>query len=466
MTRPSAILAAGALLGMAPFAQPADLDDMIEKIDGNIASSIQAYNDFLDATGQEKLDLIAHINELESETIAQRDRERELANEAKRSEIDLEGLQDQLASAGALATYTRGVLSDYLSNFESRIHLAEDQAFADQLAAIRASLEDEALSPQETLELYLSAVDRGLARQEKLVGGYVFEGRAITRSGGVKSGQIALLGPVAYFRGEDGQTAGLLRFNSGTLEPGLNEFDAATSSAIRQFIETGQGLIPLDASLGKAISLDRARGTLIDHIKKGGWVGYSIILLGFVAIGISVVKASDLKASRTAAPEDLQPLAETAADEPEKALRETESLPPPTGDTLRAAIRNLHMSEEFLMDSVTATILKHRPRFERFLPFLATIAAVAPLLGLLGTVVGMIKTFTLITVFGTGDAKSLSSGISEALVTTELGLIVAIPALIVHGAFARMSRSRVAAMERAGADFVTAALSRRAKHVA
>jgi biopolymer transport protein ExbB len=68
-------------------------------------------------------------------------------------------------------------------------------------------------------------------------------------------------------------------------------------------------------------------------------------------------------------------------------------------------------------------------------------------MGLLGTVVGMIKTFQLITVFGTGDARSLSSGISEALVTTELGLFVAIPSLIVHGILNRMARTKWGQLE-------------------
>ena len=69
---------------------------------------------------------------------------------------------------------------------------------------------------------------------------------------------------------------------------------------------------------------------------------------------------------------------------------------------------------------------------ERYLSILSVSASAAPLLGLLGTVTGMIHTFRLITMFGTGDAKLLSGGISEALVTTEAGLIVAIPALLIH----------------------------------
>ena len=85
---------------------------------------------------------------------------------------------------------------------------------------------------------------------------------------------------------------------------------------------------------------------------------------------------------------------------------------------------------------------------------MALTAAAAPLLGLLGTVTGMIKTFTLITIFGTGDAKSLSSGISEALVTTELGLIVAIPSLILHGLLSRMAKQKIANLEQISVSFI------------
>jgi biopolymer transport protein ExbB len=79
---------------------------------------------------------------------------------------------------------------------------------------------------------------------------------------------------------------------------------------------------------------------------------------------------------------------------------------------------------------VSEAILHEAPRLERFNATVLVFAAVAPLLGLLGTVTGIISTFDVITKFGTGDPKLLSGGISEALVTTELGLMVAIPALL------------------------------------
>jgi hypothetical protein len=99
-------------------------------------------------------------------------------------------------------------------------------------------------------------------------------------------------------------------------------------------------------------------------------------------------------------------------------------------------------------------VMKTRLKAQRFLPFIAICAASAPLLGLLGTVTGIINTFKLITVFGSGDVKTLSGGISEALITTEFGLIVAIPSLLLHAFLSRKARGIVDRMETAAVAFM------------
>ncbi|PID55139.1 MAG: hypothetical protein CR978_00390 [Gammaproteobacteria bacterium] len=93
-------------------------------------------------------------------------------------------------------------------------------------------------------------------------------------------------------------------------------------------------------------------------------------------------------------------------------------------------------------DALFAYLMQRREQLEKWLGAIAVIAAVAPLLGLLGTVSGMIHTFKLMTLFGSGDASAVSGGISEALVTTELGLIVAIPALLLHAMLSRWVKQR------------------------
>jgi biopolymer transport protein ExbB len=84
--------------------------------------------------------------------------------------------------------------------------------------------------------------------------------------------------------------------------------------------------------------------------------------------------------------------------------------------------------------------LRQKSRLNSFLSFIAVMAAIAPLLGLLGTVIGMIKTFEVISLFGTGNAKAMAGGISVALVTTQSGLLVAIPGMLLSGMLGRRSR--------------------------
>jgi biopolymer transport protein ExbB len=98
-------------------------------------------------------------------------------------------------------------------------------------------------------------------------------------------------------------------------------------------------------------------------------------------------------------------------------------------------------------DLLVAYLMEYKHKVERFIGAIATSAAIAPLLGLLGTVSGMISTFMMMTIFGTGDASTVSGGISEALITTELGLIVAIPSLIISALLSRRTKSYSAKLE-------------------
>ena len=117
------------------------------------------------------------------------------------------------------------------------------------------------------------------------------------------------------------------------------------------------------------------------------------------------------------------------------------------------AVEHADESKDLLNEVLYERLLQTQPKLERMIPFIAVVAATSPLLGLLGTVTGMIKTFKLITVFGTGDARSLSSGISEALITTEFGLLVAIPSLIVHALLLRKTKGVLASMEQSAVAF-------------
>ncbi|MGF1572417.1 MAG: MotA/TolQ/ExbB proton channel family protein [Sumerlaeia bacterium] len=126
----------------------------------------------------------------------------------------------------------------------------------------------------------------------------------------------------------------------------------------------------------------------------------------------------------------------------------------PVGIMLAAGVEHLEYPAELVEEVMYEKVLAIRLRLESLLSLVSICAASAPLLGLLGTVTGIINTFKLITVFGSGDVKTLSGGISEALVTTEYGLIVAIPSLLIHAFLSRRVKGVINKMEAAGVALI------------
>ncbi len=196
--------------------------------------------------------------------------------------------------------------------------------------------------------------------------------------------------------------------------------------------QTGSGSIDifLYESLDKEVEGKEEKSAL-DVIQSGGTVAWVIVILGLFALVLVGLRISFLKQASS----DTDQVSDDVSSFVRKGLlnEATErcgTYKNATSRVLAATIRNLDRDREHLEDIISESILHENSYLDRFGSMIIIIAAVAPLLGLLGTVTGMISTFDIITEFGTGDPKLLSGGISEALVTTELGLIVAIPALI------------------------------------
>jgi len=115
---------------------------------------------------------------------------------------------------------------------------------------------------------------------------------------------------------------------------------------------------------------------------------------------------------------------------------------------------NRNIAVESLELKLDEAIMRETPPLERFHSMIKVLAGIAPLLGLLGTVVGMIRTFQSITLFGTGDPKLMADGISQALVTTAEGLIAAIPLVFLHALLASRSRTLIEILEAQSAGLV------------
>ena len=180
----------------------------------------------------------------------------------------------------------------------------------------------------------------------------------------------------------------------------------------------GQVVFGLDPTRGQILKLLLRNPTFGDRVKMGGIVGYIIMALGVVALLIAFERLLVLTLTANKVNRQLK------SDE----LNDDN----PLGRVLLASQKYREGDLETLELKLGEAILKEIPALTRALTFLKSISVVAPLLGLLGTVTGMIKTFQVITLYGTGDPTLMAGGISQALVTTVQGLSVAIPTVLLH----------------------------------
>lgn len=176
---------------------------------------------------------------------------------------------------------------------------------------------------------------------------------------------------------------------------------------------------------------EKQEKTALSVVQSGGMIAWIIVAFGIAALLMVLARIVFLKkagSSTEAVLGAVRPYVEN--NDIPAALDVCKSYQGASARVLAATVRNLDRDREHLEDIVSESILHESDYLDRFATAILVLAAVSPLMGLLGTVTGMISTFDVITEFGTGDPKMLSGGISEALVTTELGLIVAIPAVL------------------------------------
>lgn len=243
------------------------------------------------------------------------------------------------------------------------------------------------------------------------------------------TGQVTHVGRVAKY-GNSPQGGGIL----APAGNGMFKVWPGNSRAVAE--QLADNLYPEQIELFLYDNADKAmekqeEKTLKDDIRAGGLVGVVIMVLGLA--GFVLVAVRVLVLVRASA--NLQKMAEkvnkkVAGGDVAGALESCKKNVSAAANVIAATLKNLHKERDHIEDIISESILHESSFIDRFGAAILVIAAISPLLGLLGTVTGMISTFDIITEFGTGDPKLLSSGISEALLTTKFGLVVAIPLLL------------------------------------
>ena len=204
--------------------------------------------------------------------------------------------------------------------------------------------------------------------------------------------------------------------------------------------ESGVTTFGLDGTRGGVLALLVESPTVMDRIEQGGIVGYCIIALGLVGLLIAIWRWFGLSGDSRKVAAQLK--------------RETASSDNPLGRVLAAYESNRGADTETIELKLSEAALKEMPGLTKGLLFIKVVSAVAPLMGLLGTVTGMIKTFQVITLHGAGDPKMMAGGISQALMTTVLGLVVAIPMVLLHTVVSGQSRKIINILQSQSAGLV------------
>jgi len=255
------------------------------------------------------------------------------------------------------------------------------------------------------------------------------EGQFYLQDGKQAKGQIIQLGNIASYGVSDAGSGALVPAGGQQMKVwGIPAVEVA--KAFAEGVYPKQLKIFLYESRDKAIE-EREEKTWLSVIRSGGIIGWVIVGLGVVALILVLLRSALLKMNSSSSHQiEEQVVKLVSAGKLADALQACYQCKGAIARVLSSTLRHVKDDRDHMEDIITEAILHESGMINKFSSTILVIASVSPLLGLLGTVTGMISTFDIITEFGTGDPKLLSSGISIALVTTELGLIVAIPTLL------------------------------------
>jgi biopolymer transport protein ExbB len=301
-------------------------------------------------------------------------------------------------------------------------------------------------------------------------------GEAMLPNGVVCRGKLLLCGAFGgSFVAEEGETRGL-----AIVPPGARGFHAVVGgmtrrerSALEEAAAGTGDIFPmvLDISGGAVTERQMRERSWKEWFEAGGPVMYPLALMAILAAMAVMERAFSL--ARMSADADkilarVLPLVRAGDMAGAAAAVEAEARrsPKPIHRVLKKGIACASSSAGDPEEAIEEAVMAEIPAMERFMGALAVFATVSPLLGLLGTITGMIRVFQILTVHGTGSGRLLSGGISEALITTEFGLEIAIPTLLAHVALNRRVRLIIADLESAANGLVAALREARAGRAA
>ncbi|TMO56553.1 energy transducer TonB [Pseudoalteromonas aurantia] len=437
-----AILAATLTLSTTAFAEEAlNLDALLKTLEQGQAVQTEQ-NKAREADFRSKQDQqVAMLNALTNKRDGELNRSERLETTFEENEIKLQNLTDTLSKRMGSLKELFGVLQqvagDSSNKFQTSVVSAQipgRSAFMDEMAKKMGS--SSRLASIEDIEKVWYELQREMTEQGKVSR---YNSEVIVAGGSKISKEVVRVG--AFNLISDGKYL--------TYNPVTNTTSELTRQPSSRFTETAAQL-QTTTTATVAFALDPTGGSILgllvqapnteEQVHQGGPVGYVILGVGILALLIALERFFSLMIMGAKIRRQLK----------DDVAREDN----PLGRVMKVKDQYPSVAYDTLELKLSEAILREMPKITRNLTLIKIISVVAPLLGLLGTVTGMINTFQAITLFGTGDPKLMAGGISQALVTTVLGLVVAIPTVFLYTLLNTRSRNLLLILQEQSAGII------------
>lgn len=429
----------GLLLSTSVHAEhPSHLDHLLHQVEDaqqrDAAVRQKRKQTFLSARSQQK----RLLEELKTKLAQERNRSTQLkklfeSNEASLTELEAE-LKERTGEFGEVFGTVRQVSKDLAEKFKESLVSSH---YPERTEWFRILGESKKLPDITELERLWLLIQQEIAESGRVVR---FASTVIDTDGVASEQEVIRVGLFNAIQGDrylkyQPQSS---RFAVLARQPSSSDQNSAAELSETQ---TGYVELALDPTRGVLLGLLVDTPNLMERMQQGGMVGYVILVLGGFGLLLVVIRLIYLSKMDQRIQRQLLNLTKPSDDNP-------------LGRILAVSQDNRDADPRHLEQLIDEAILRETPGLTRAEGLIKLLAGVAPLLGLLGTVVGMIVTFQAISLFGTGDPKLMANGISQALVTTALGLIVAIPLLFLHTLVTSRSRVLVQILDEQSAGLV------------
>jgi biopolymer transport protein ExbB len=444
------IIATAALIGFTAISMPAlaqdgkamSMTELLQQVEKGRINESKEYKAREQKFRQAKSEQQKMLNEAKNEKAQEEKRSQQLETDFETNDLQIaeytETLNQRLGSLKELFGVMQQVSGDSQVRFHNSLTNIQYPDRGEFLEALAKKIGGSAKLPSlEEIERLWFELQREMTETGKVVR---FSTNVITQDGTEEQMDVVRIG--AFNIISDGK---YLKYESETgnvSELARQPEQARYMDSTTDLFNADSGLVRfgLDPTLGGVLKSLIARPNLKERVQQGGLVGYLIIALGCIGLLIAFERMIVLGlASR-----------KVTAQLNSDTVNENNAL----GRVLSVHEQNRNADTETLELKLSEAIFKETPALNRALLFLKIISVVAPLMGLLGTVTGMINTFQAITLYGTGDPKLMAGGISQALVTTVLGLTVAIPMVLLHTLVSGRSKRIVQVLQEQSAGII------------